>query len=52
MFAATTGVAAAGVGFFVGGILHNEFWKMFNKEKHRQLTQVTQQCGFVLLSLL
>ena len=48
MFAALTGMAAAGVGFFVGGILHNEFWKLFNKEQHRQLTQVTQQHGLII----
>ena len=40
MFAALTGMAAAGVGFFVGGALHNELWKLINKEKYRQLTQV------------
>lgn len=40
MFAALTGVVAAGVGFIVGGTLHTEIWKLVNKEKHRQLTQV------------
>ena len=42
MFAALTGMVAAGVGFIVGGTLHAEIWKLVNKEKHRQLTQVTQ----------
>ena len=42
MFAALTGVAAGGVGFILGGIVHNELWKILNKEKHRQLAQVLQ----------
>ena len=45
MFAALTGVVAAGVGFIAGGTLHTEIWKLVNKEKYRQLTQVqTQRC--------
>ena len=40
MFAALTSAAAAGVGFIAGGALHSEFWKLVNKEKHRQLTLV------------
>lgn len=40
MFAALTGVAAAGIGFIAGGSLHSEFWKLINKEKYQQLTQV------------
>ena len=53
MFAALTGVAAAGVGFFAGGALHSEFWKVVNKEKHRQLTQVLNvaQCCICLCTL-
>ena len=44
MFAALTGVVAAGVGFIAGGTLHTEIWKVVNKEKYRQLTQVQIQC--------
>lgn len=40
MFAALTSVVAAGIGFIAGGALHGEFWKLVNKEKHRQFTLV------------
>jgi len=40
MFAALTGVAAAGVGFVVGGALHNEIWKLVSKKQFQQLTKV------------
>ena len=52
IFAALTGVVSASAGFIVGGTLHTEIWKLVNKEKYRQLTQVPVQLNIWIASCL